>query len=147
VAGSGSGGESAASAGAESAASVESAAISMRTGWPGAGSAGGGGEGVGGWGETVLRRPRAPMARTMREKPADHAMSLSGSRAAGHGGATAGAGGAEAKAEGDIGWRISERTLDHARDQSGRYPASPGRQQVILRHIRNFIVATETQSH
>jgi hypothetical protein len=54
------------------------------------------------------------MARTMREKPADHAMSLSGSRAAGHGGATAGAGGAEAEAEGDIGWKIPERTLDHA---------------------------------
>jgi hypothetical protein len=94
VAGSGSGGESVASAGAESAASVESAAISMRTGWPGAGSAGGGGEGVGDWGEIGERRPRAPMARNMREKPADHAMSLSGSRAAGHGGATAGAGGA-----------------------------------------------------
>lgn len=87
------------------------------------------------------------MARTMREKPADHAMSLSGSRAAGHGGAAAGTGGAEAEEEGDIGWKIPERTLDHARDQSGRYPASPGRQQVILRHIRNFIVATETQSH
>jgi len=54
------------------------------------------------------------MASTMREKPADHAMSLSGSRAAGHGGATAGAGGAEAEAEGDIGWKIPERTLDHA---------------------------------
>ena len=74
-------------------------------------------------------------------------MSLSGSRAAGHGGAAAGTGGAEAEEEGDIGWKIPERTLDHARDQSGRYPASPGRQQVILRHIRNFIVATETQSH